>query len=1049
MKRVLIGLVCLAAFAATRPAVAQTLFVNDLFTAAVDTMLEAHAPNTGGAWSRVTGGSGLRINGAADNVRDVNTGDWNVYSNATISPGAEVVVGATVTFTSAASTNNFVDLFGRGSVTLLQAYSARVTGAATNNITITKWNGGVPTVLATGTRAVPLNTATSVVFSIKNALKTVEINGVVVLSSADNALTGVGLVGLAIQSNAANGTIVDNFFASTFAPTAVDHMDTAAIREGGRILLQWSTAREVENLGFRVFRDDGQGRIPVSHALIAGAAFMLAGGSLPAGNSYRWIDSDPRARTARAWWIEDVDLRGHGVWHGPIVPRNGTIDARVALSPTFADSPQRDGLAQAATIRPRKLAATAATIAGAGGERRRAIVPLAGEMAMQRTSAARGAIRIAVNADGLYRVTRPELTAAGLDAMADIRTLHLYADGVEVPVAIEGTDLLFYGRALDTPSTATRIYWLVSGEGAGIRMPVAAVGGGVPATNRSFAATAERSDKVYFVTFLHDASGDHFVGPLVSTDATQPTVQTLQLGHVDPSGPSASIKVVLQGSSEVDTPSEHRVSISFNGQHAGAMTFGAFARASATFSVPSSLVAEGENRVSLVATNGELDASAIVSVSVTYAHSYVADDGSLLAAVEGGAQTSISGFASNDVEIVDVTDARAPIRVVPTVVNGTASFVAPGTEERTILAVDASRVLHAGSVTRDQPSSLHDSAGADVVIISHRSFIDALAPLVQLRRSQGLNVLVASTDDIYDEFNFGAKDPQAIRAFLSNARRWATPPRYVLLVGDASFDERNYLGLGDFDFLPTRLVPTALLDTASDAWFTDFDDDGAPEVPIGRFSARIPADVIAEVAKVVAYETSALPPSHTVVLVSDADQAIDFHANSLALEASIPASFDVVDVNAAASGAPAARQELLARFSDALLVNYIGHGSVEIWSNASFFGRSDVDTLSRGRTPIVVAMTCLNGYFHDVYTDSLAETLQRAPNGAVAVWASSSLTSPEVQLPVDEILVQALLANGDVRLGDAVVAALKSSFTADIRRTFILFGDPAMRVRTR
>ena len=100
----------------------------------------------------------------------------------------------------------------------------------------------------------------------------------------------------------------------------------------------------------------------------------------------------------------------------------------------------------------------------------------------------------------------------------------------------------------------------------------------------------------------------------------------------------------------------------------------------------------------------------------------------------------------------------------------------------------------------------------------------------------------------------------------------------------------------------------------------------------------------------------------------------------------------------------------------------------------------------RERAPIVVAMTCLNGLFQDLYTDSLAETLQRAPNGAVAVWASSALTSPEVQLPVNEMLMRALLAPGEVRLGDAIMAAQKSSFTPDIRKTFILFGDPAMRV---
>jgi hypothetical protein len=390
-----------------------------------------------------------------------------------------------------------------------------------------------------------------------------------------------------------------------------------------------------------------------------------------------------------------------------------------------------------------------------------------------------------------------------------------------------------------------------------------------------------------------------------------------------------------------------------------------------------------------------------------------------------------------------------PIRVVPLhAENGQVTFIAPPNGPRTILAIASSKLVPPASIVRNEPSSLSTSAGADVVIISHPSFIAALDPLVKLRQSQGLSVTVANIDDVYDEFNYGAKDPQAIRSFLAAAKRWQTPPRYVLLVGDASFDERAYLGLGDFDFVPTKLLMSDLLLTASDTWFTDFDDDGAPDIPIGRLSARVPGDVNAEVAKIVAYETNPQPASRKVVLVSDADAALDFHANSVALEESVPPGYDVVDINVAASGGASARQQLLSAFDDALLVNYIGHGSVEIWSNISFFGRADVGTLPAGRTPIVLAMTCLNGYFHDLYTDSLAETLQRAPNGAVAVWASSALTSPEAQLPTDEALLHALLAGGDIRLGDAVAAAQKSSFTPDIRRTFILFGDPAMKVRT-
>jgi hypothetical protein len=1040
LRRLATAVFCAAAMATALPGAAQTTFVSDTFTVGVNTMLEAHLPNTGGAWARQAGANGIILNAAADNARNVGATDWSVYTNATVAPAAEVVVGVTVTFTNA-NTNNFIDLFGRASVSLLQAYSVRLVAGGANNLTLSRWSGGVPTTIATATVAITLNTPINIVLSLKNAAKSVTINGVTVASSADNTVATTGIVALAMQSNVAAQTIADSFFASTFAPTAVDHLDAVATRDAGRTLIEWSTAREVQNLGFRIARDDGDGRrVPTSRGLIAGAAFMVAGASLPAGNSYRWIDTDPRAKTAKAWWIEDVDLHGHGVWHGPFAPRSGRIDPRLSLSQTFSDPGQHDGIAIRTRLRP-------VTREAANGDRRRAIVPFADAMKKQKELAASHAIKIGVASDGLYRVTRSEL---GLAADADLQTLHLFADGLEVPLSIDGDAILFYGRALDTAPTATRIYWLAASSGTSLRMNSASLVTAPVSTRTNFLAIAERSEKVYFVTFAAGATPDNFVGPLVSTDASKPTTQTLQIRHLDPAGPTAKVTVNLQGSSDIGSEGEHHVVVSLNGQQIGEMTFAALSRAAATFDIATSLLTEGGNTISFAALNGDADASVIVSVAITYPHTLAADDDRLLAVVDGGTQTSISGFSSNDIQLIDITDERAPIRIVPLhVENGQVTFIAPPNGPRTILAIVSSKLAPPASIVRNEPSSLSTAAGADVVIISHASFIAALDPLVKLRQSQGLSVIVADIDDVYDEFNYGAKDPQAIRSFLIAAKRWQTPPRYVLLVGDASFDERVYLGLGDFDFVPTKLLMSDLLLTASDTWFTDFDDDGAPDIPIGRLSARVPGDVAAEVAKIVAYETDAQPPSRKVVLISDADAALDFHANTIALEDSIPPGFDVVDINVAASGGASARQQLLSTFDDALLVNYIGHGSVEIWSNISFFGRADVGTLpAGGRTPIVLAMTCLNGYFHDVYTDSLAETLQRAPNGAVAVWASSALTSPETQLPADEALLHALLAGGDIRLGDAVAAAQKGSFTPDIRRTFILFGDPAMRVRT-
>ena len=99
------------------------------------------------------------------------------------------------------------------------------------------------------------------------------------------------------------------------------------------------------------------------------------------------------------------------------------------------------------------------------------------------------------------------------------------------------------------------------------------------------------------------------------------------------------------------------------------------------------------------------------------------------------------------------------------------------------------------------------------------------------------------------------------------------------------------------------------------------------------------------------------------------------------------------------------------------------------------------------RLPFVAAMTCLNGFFHDVYTESLAEALLRSERGgAVAVWASSSLTNPAgQQILLDEFLRAAFDGSG-ATVGEAICRAKAATSDADVRRTWILFGDPAMRL---
>jgi len=321
-----------------------------------------------------------------------------------------------------------------------------------------------------------------------------------------------------------------------------------------------------------------------------------------------------------------------------------------------------------------------------------------------------------------------------------------------------------------------------------------------------------------------------------------------------------------------------------------------------------------------------------------------------------------------------------------------------------------------------------------------------------LRQAEGRSVAVVNVDDVYDEFNFGERTPYAIRDFLHTATAaWTNKPHYLLLGGDASVDPRGYLGFGFFDFVPTKIVITSELKTASDDWFSDFNDSGFATIATGRLPARTASDMQTIVDKILNY-TNGQAGSWTnqSMMVADIDDSsASFSQAALSVQKMLPQTMNVSDVFASTLGAGTARQNLLAGINAGqLLVNYNGHGSVEIWGSGLFDDSAATSLTNGTKLPLFVAMNCLNGFFHDVYTQSLAEALMLAPNGgAVSVWASSGLTDPGPQFQMDQQLVKTLFSQPSTTLGDAVLFAKSGIADSNVRKTFILFGDPLMRLK--
>src|SRR5207244_5405355 len=215
-----------------------------------------------------------------------------------------------------------------------------------------------------------------------------------------------------------------------------------------------------------------------------------------------------------------------------------------------------------------------------------------------------------------------------------------------------------------------------------------------------------------------------------------------------------------------------------------------------------------------------------------------------------------------------------------------ASFTPSGNGTRVVLVFDASRILAPAEMSANRPSSWSDRKGsADLLIISNSAFAQAASTLVPVRQRDGIAAAVVDVEDLYDEFNFGIRGPEAIRSFLQSTTQWKTKPRWVLLVGDASIDPRNYMDMGAYDFVPTKLVDTAFIKTASDDWLADVHGHGIPDFAIGRIPVRTPEDAALVFNKITSRGTPTGVWANTVLSVFDRPIGYDFLAAAAAADA--------------------------------------------------------------------------------------------------------------------------------------------------------------------
>ncbi|MGB3714104.1 MAG: C25 family cysteine peptidase, partial [Candidatus Promineifilaceae bacterium] len=419
------------------------------------------------------------------------------------------------------------------------------------------------------------------------------------------------------------------------------------------------------------------------------------------------------------------------------------------------------------------------------------------------------------------------------------------------------------------------------------------------------------------------------------------------------------------------------------------------------------------------------------------------DDRVILEGLSG--DLSVGGFSSTP-KLIDITNPIEPKEATGwNYEKGDLEFVVENGS--TLLAVGPQGLVKNPDITPVRDSNWRDaSIQADLIILSTSELSPTLTQLVEWREEQGLGVVQVSVEDVYNEFGDGEESPDSIANFIRHAlSEWRDPkPSYLLLVGEASYDYRNYLGELGQNVIPALMVLVEYGgETVSDARLADADLDGLPDIAIGRWPVSSRNEVTELVERTIAYEQGM--GSDKVLMAADGTSQ---EFTNLSEEVLIGSGLPEPTVTRL-YGVPA--DQFTDAWNDgAWLVSYIGHGSIDRWGKDDVFTTGAVPDLnSDSSPPIVIQLTCLTGFFAHPTVDSISEIMLRHEKGPVVIIAATSLTLSSSQRPFGVNLIKALQDHEVIRIGDALQQAKagldieRNRELTEISETFTLLGDPS------
>ncbi len=674
--------------------------------------------------------------------------------------------------------------------------------------------------------------------------------------------------------------------------------------------------------------------------------------------------------------------------------------------------------------------------------------------------------RLATVAPGLYAVSYEELFGAGAGRGVSADSLRLSRLGETVAYHLEpsasrfapGSTLYFVSPGAEAnPYGEEAVFELHYPAAGGARMPVldASRSSGATVTNFYLRRDEHEQNRLYQAALM-EAPDPWLWDMLLAPEKKEYGFEVNALAGVSEPG---RLELWLQGGSDFPVSPDHHVLVSVNGTVVGERSWDGKHPQKLDVELGPGVLREGENTLEIENVGDTGAAYSMVFVdryAVTYPRLGKAEEGVLEGRWTRPGTGEVSGV-SRRASLLDTTEGRPPVWLAGASWDVNAiRFRAEG--EHRYLVVDGARLGHPEVRKASAVRFKSESNRADFIVVGPRAFLEAARPLVDHRRRQGLTPLGVPVEAIYEEFGFGESRPEAIRDFLAYAyHHWKAPSlRYVLLLGDATYDFKDYYRTDVVNRVPPLMIETSYLRTVSDPTYAAVNgDDLLPDVAIGRLPAANVDEVRAMVEKILAYESGGASPGAPIVLVSDnPDGAGDFDAEAKELAETVLAGEAPRRISLAELGTTATRRAVLDTFDEgAYLVSYIGHGGIAVWADESLLDLSSVSTLApQAQQPLLLTMNCLNGYFDFPFFDSLSEALVKAEDrGAIAAFSPSGLSLSGPAHRYHQALLNELLHGNHQRLGDALLAAQEdyadTGAFPELLSIYHLLGDPTLLLR--